>query len=243
MSEKFSIASRSIFANDPKEKQLLAELEHKTHQVNLEKPFWLNGMSSNALHAPFADDYRPSDTVFFLVDDDWNEKELVNLKHETGVDFLLGLQTTDKGIDEFDVVDGIIICKSGEVQRVMRVFDAAILCTGSNGSCHFEMKTIYCSRKSAHFIQASATGTVTSESDRIQKAINHIISQIPKGISIKSIIFSFERSGSFSLEEFEIAWESIVNNVVADDLYIYFADKYVIDKSECSWVGAIYVVD
>lgn len=63
-------------------------------------------------------EYDLSRYGFFLVNDDWEENELIDLKQKTVPEFLFGLQTTEKTIKQFDVVDGIIICQPDEIQRI-----------------------------------------------------------------------------------------------------------------------------
>ncbi|WP_201555537.1 hypothetical protein [Psychrobacter sp. 72-O-c] len=72
-------------------------------------------MPFTTLYTPLAGEYCLSEFGFFIIEDEWDEESLIDLKYKTGIDFLFGLQTTDKCIDKLDVIDGVIICKLDEV--------------------------------------------------------------------------------------------------------------------------------
>ncbi|WP_350558084.1 hypothetical protein [Psychrobacter sp. CAL346-MNA-CIBAN-0220] len=86
----------------------------------------IRNLSFTLLYTPLAGEHCLSSYGFFLIDDGWDEKTLIDLKHKTGARLLLGLQTSDKGIDEFDVIDGIIICQPAEVEQVIGVFKSVL---------------------------------------------------------------------------------------------------------------------
>lgn len=73
------------------------------------------------LYTPQADSYRLSEVGFIVIEDGWDEQSLLNLQQQVGCT-LFALQTTDKQIDRFEVIDGIISCKADEVGQVITVF-------------------------------------------------------------------------------------------------------------------------
>ncbi|SNT69643.1 leucine-rich repeat domain-containing protein [Psychrobacter sp. LV10R520-6] len=194
----------------------------------------LCGLPWTALYTPLAGDYRLSNYGFFLVDDGWDEKALIDLKYKTGVSLLFGLQTSDKSIDEFDVIDGIIICQPAEVEQVIGVFKSVLERTGLVGISidDFEMGCL--SGKYARFIQANAMGEFDSD-----RAIEQIISQIPKGLSINSMMFEVKSNCSISLKKFEVIVTAIESRAVVDAPVFYGTE--IIDKPKYCWMGAIYV--
>jgi Leucine-rich repeat (LRR) protein len=198
---------------------------------NQELRLW--GLPWTALYTPLAGDYSLSNYGFFLVDDGWDEKALIDLKHKTGVSLLFGLQTTDKGIDELGVIDGIIICQPAEVEQVIGVFKSVLERTGLVGISidDFEMGCL--SGKYARFIQANAMGEFDSD-----RAIEQIISQIPKGLSISSMMFEVESNRHISFEEFEVI-ETAIESRTAVDATVFYSSE-IIDKPKYCWMGAIY---
>ncbi len=194
---------------------------------------WLSSLPWTTLYKPLAGDYRLSHYGFFLIDDGWDKKALIDLKHQAGVRLLFGLQTSDKGIDELDVIDGIIICHPDEVEQVIGMFEFIVQRTGLVGISIDEFETGCLSGKYAHFIQALAIGEFDSD-----RAIEHIMSQIPKGLSINSMMLGIESNRHISLEEFEVIVTAIESRAVVDAPVFYGTE--IIDKPKYCWMGAIY---
>ena len=176
--------------------------------------------------------------VFFLVNGDWDENELIDLKQKTVSEFLFGLQTTEKTIKQFDVVDGIIICKSNEIQQVLKMFETAF-CLASIGVNYVgidydNLRDTLSLKKPAKFIQSSAVSL-----SELDIALSRIVSQISKEISIKSFIFNFEGIRHPSFEE----WDKItvpIEDKVLDEKNLFF-NAEIADKQDRCWMGVIYV--
>lgn len=113
-------------------------------------------MPLTKLYTPLTDDYCLSEVGFFIIDDNWSEKSLIDLKHKTGLGILFGLQTTDKRIDKFEVIDGIIICESDEVQQVITVFESVLSRRDRVGIDFNNIRRSCGAEKPAKFIQARA---------------------------------------------------------------------------------------
>lgn len=88
---------------------------------------WIKNIAFTKLYTPQMSEYDLSRYGFFLISDNWDEKALIDLRFKTAPEFLLGLQTTEKTIKQFDVVDGIIICQPNEVQQVMNMFETTLV--------------------------------------------------------------------------------------------------------------------
>jgi len=177
-------------------------------------------------------------THLVLVNDDWEENELIDLKQKTVSDFLFGLQTTEKTIKQFDVVDGIIICKSNEIQQVLKMFETAF-CLASIGVNYVgidydDLRDTLSLKKPAKFIQSSAVSL-----SELDIALSRVVSQISKEISIKSFIFNFEGIRHPSFEE----WDKItvpIEDKVLDEKNLFF-NAEIADKQDRCWMGVIYV--
>lgn len=196
---------------------------------------WQGSALSCALYKPFIDEYQLSLIGFFLIQDNWDEKALIDLKHKTEVQLLLGLRTTEENIDKFDVIDGIIICQLTEIQDVMGTFKSVFERMHSVG---INIENFW-SEKYAHFIQASTKGGTGSAPTN--RAVNHIMSQTPKNLSVNSMMFAFESDHELSFEEFKIIEATVEDNVaIGAEL---FWGTVLIDRPEYCWVGALYTVD
>lgn len=196
---------------------------------------WQGSALSCALYKPFVDEYRLSLIGFFLIQDNWDEKALIDLKHKTEVQLLLGLQTTEENIDTFDVIDGIIICQPTEVQDVIRTFKSVFERMHAVG---ISIESFW-SGKYAHFIQASSKGGTGLAPTNM--AVNHIMRQTPKNLSINSMMFAFESDHELSFEEFKIIEATIEANV-AIDAELFWGTAFI-DRPKYCWLGALYIID
>ncbi len=96
----------------------------------------------------------------------------------------------------------------------------------------FEMGCL--SGKYAHFIQASAMGKLDSD-----RAIEKTMSQIPKSLSINSMMLEVESNRNISFDEFETIRTAIERRTAIDAPVFYSSE--IIDKPKHCWMGAIYV--
>ncbi|MFZ2844095.1 leucine-rich repeat domain-containing protein [Psychrobacter sp.] len=196
---------------------------------------WITNISSTTLYKPLADNYRLSTFGFFLVNDDWDESKLIDLKQKTAAEFLFGLQTTEKTIKQFDVVDGIVICKPNEVQQVMKMFES-IFCSLTTGLDYDDVKEALHFKKPAKFVHDGALNEYQSD-----QVFNQIISQIPKANNLKSLMFHVECHRYLSLDELDVIHTAIKNLGIEDCNIFYGAER--VDNPGYCWMGIIYMVD
>ena len=191
----------------------------------------LVNISSTKLYTPQMSEYELSHFGFFLTSDNWDEKALIDLKFNAASVFLLGLQTTEKTIKQFDVVDGVVICKPDEVQRVMNMFETIF--NEFAGICVADIEKVLSFARPAKFIQASALEM--SKSDQV---LSQIIDQIPEEITVKSVMFQVESNRSFTVDELQIMADTIEKMDMKDEHIFYNAE--VVDKPKHCWMGMIY---
>lgn len=191
----------------------------------------LVNISSTKLYTPQMSEYELSHFGFFLTSDNWDEKALIDLKFNAASVFLLGLQTTEKTIKQFDVVDGVVICKPDEVQRVMNMFETIF--NEFAGICVADIEEVLSFARPAKFIQASALEM--SKSDQV---LSQIIDQIPEEITVKSVMFQVESNRSFTVDELQIMADTIEKMDMKDEHIFYNAE--VVDKPKHCWMGMIY---
>ena len=190
-------------------------------------------ISSTKLYTPQMSKYELSNFGFFLTSDNWDEKALIDLKFNAASVFLLGLQTTEKTIKQFDVVDGVVICRPDEVQRVMNMF--ATVFNEFAGICVTDIEKMLSFARPAKFIQANVMGMFKSE-----QVLSQIIDQIPEEITLKSLMFQVESNHYSTFDEFKVI-SDIVDNMGVEDEHIFY-NAEVVDKPEHCWMGMIYMV-
>jgi len=190
-------------------------------------------MAFTSLYSPLEKNYGLSFFGFVLISNDWNEKALIDLKFKAAPEFLLGLQTTEQTIDDFDVVDGIIICQPNQVQQIMNMFETTF--DGFGGIDFADVRDMISFARPARFIQASALEM--SKSDQV---FNQIIAQIPEDIIIKGMMFKGESNREFRLDEFQIVDDTFSKMGIKDEYAFYNSE--VVDKPEHCWMGMIYMV-
>ena len=194
---------------------------------------WIKNISFTKLYTPQMSEYDLSRYGFFLISDHWDEKSLIDLRFKTAPSFLLGLQTTEKTMKQFDVVDGIIICQPDEVQQVMKMFETTF--NEFMGNDPTDIKKTLSFSKPAKFIQASAL-----EMSKSDQALSQIIDQISKDITIKDMMFKTESNRHFTFDEFEVISDTI-DNMGVEDEHIFYSTE-VVDKPKYCWMGMIYMI-
>jgi len=211
--------------------QLISQLPIRFIERYCNSELWVKNISFTKLYTPHMSEYDLSEFGFFLVNDNWNENELIELKQKTAPEFLFGLQTTEKTINQFDVVDGIIICKPDEIQQVMKMFATVFKAAAS--LCIEHIEEVLSFARPAKFIQASALEM--SKSDQV---LSQIIDQIPEEITVKSVMFQVESNRSFTVDELQIMADTIEKMDMKDEHIFYNAE--VVDKPKHCWMGMIY---
>lgn len=200
----------------------------------------LRGHPISTLYTPLADDYSLCQFGFFLIDDDWNEQSLLDLKYKSAADFLFALQTSDKHIEKLDVIDGIIICEPEEVQQVMAVSATVLRGRYSRLPIDYgDVKRTLQFTKSAHFIQASALGG--NKLERAEIAVVQLLGQIPKNTIVKSIVINIKSDCILWLDEIDII-NTAIYTAFTDEADIWFSNEKI-DKPKCCWIEAIYMVE
>ena len=190
-------------------------------------------ISSTKFYTPQMSEYGLSNFGFFLTSDNWDEKALIDLKFKAASEFLLGLQTTEKTIKQFDVVDGVVICRPDEVQRVINMFETVF--NEFTGICVADIEEALSFARPAKFIQANVMGMFKSE-----QVLSQIIDQIPEEKTLKSLMFQVESNHYFTFDEFKVI-SDIVDNMGVEDEHIFY-NAEVVDKPEHCWMGMIYMV-
>ncbi|MFK4000046.1 hypothetical protein ACI2I3_01700 [Psychrobacter namhaensis] len=215
-----------------KDKQTIKNDINEEHNDELQtKP-----VAFTTLYKPQADSYRLSEVGFIVIEDGWDEQSLLNLQQQVGCT-LFALQTTDKKIDRFEVIDGIIICKADEVRQVITVFESVLSDRDKVGIDVNDIKRSCGAEKTAKFIQNTVTGQPDSE--QIKSTVHHLLNQIPEGLSIEYMMLDIESDHKLSLDEF-FSITTAVESRTVDGSEVFYGNR-VIDKADHCWMGTIYV--
>lgn len=215
-------------------------MPQKDIELLAKEKLWLDSIPITNLYLPLAKEYCLSEFAFFLIDDDWEEQPLIDLKNTVGASFLFGLQTTSKRIDKLDVIDGTIICQPDEVKQVMNLFEVLSNRNGNLVPTNFDdLKKALQFTRPAHFIQTTIIDT--DRLDRAERAINIILNQIPKGIILDSLILRVETDVDVSLEEYLVISSAIEDRITEGTSHWYGSG--VADEANCLRIEAVYMVD
>lgn len=224
------MTANSIF----EDKQTVKNNIRKEHNDELQ----IEPIPLATLYTPQVDHYRLSEVGFIVIEDGWDEQSLLNLQQQVGCT-LFALQTTDKQIDRFEVIDGIIICKADEVGQVITVFESVLSDRDKIGIDVNDIKRSCGAEKTAKFIQARVRVTGIPDSEQIKSTVNHILNQIPEGLSIEYTMLDIESDHKLSLDEF-FSITTAVESRTVDDSEVFYGNR-MIDKPDHCWMGAIYV--
>jgi len=217
--------------------QLIDQVPINIIEGYFDNGLWIKSIPFTMLYKPLADYYRLSDVGFFVIDDGWSEKSLIDLKYKIGSGALFGLQTTNTSINKFDEIEGIIICEPNEVQQVITVFESVLLGWNKRGIDAADIRRACGADKPAKFIQTSVVATPGSNQE--VNAINRLLSQIPKGLSIEYMMLDIESDHELTLDEFFNVTAPIENRDT-DFAEVFYGNRFT-ESTGCCWIGAIYV--
>ena len=213
--------------------QLIARLPNAVIERYRNNELWIENISFTKLYTLQMSEFELSNFGFFLTSDNWDEKALIDLKFKAASEFLLGLQTTEKTIKQFDVVDGVVICRPDEVQRVINMFETVF--NEFTGICVADIEEALSFARPAKFIQANVMGVF-----KLEQVLSQIIAQIPEEITVKSVMFQVESNRHFTFDEFKVISDTI-DNMGVEDEHIFYSTE-VVDKPKYCWMGMIYMV-
>ena len=189
-----------------------------------------------ALYRPHKEISVLSEVGFIIIEDGWDEQSLLALKQQTGLNTLFGLQTSDKHIEKFEIIDRMIICKADEVEQVISVFQSVLMHQGLMG-ISYEDITPWAAVEDARYIQAKVTGMPSAK--LLEYAVNHLLKQIPKSLNIELMLFNIESGHKISEDEFSDV-PDIIDSRISDDAEVFYGSR-VTDKPDYYKLEAIYV--
>ena len=84
---------------------------------------YIDDTPSALLYQRIMDCYPKSAIGCFIINDDWDEHALLELKQKSKAWFLVGLQTDSSELERLDIIEGVIRCQPDEVKDVTELLD------------------------------------------------------------------------------------------------------------------------
>ncbi|KAA0915621.1 hypothetical protein [Psychrobacter sp. ANT_WB68] len=196
----------------------------------------IDDIPSAVLYRRAMDHYPKSSIGCFVINDDWSEQALLDLKKKSEAWFLVGLQTNDHEYEHLDMIEGIIRCQPDEVNDVIKLLDINSAST-IIGIDVVDIKSLFDICNSFKFVQASATGEY--ESDLIKVAAHKLINKLEKVHNIKALFVGMCGIQSSPLETCSYISETVEALLSNDDVSIYYCSS-MIDELSTFRLKAIY---
>ena len=180
--------------------------------------------------------FSPAIIACFMMNDDWNEQSLIELKEKTDAYLLVGLQTENSDFNGLDILDGVIKCRLSEVEEVIKLLDIESATT-LIGIDVVDIHSLFKCSKSFKFIQTNATGY--SQSDLIKATTQQLVSQLSDASDIKGLFINIDSNESLALDDFSYIAETIESLPFYSDIEIYYSHS-ITDEPNYFQLRAIY---
>ena len=199
---------------------------------------YIDDTPSALLYQRIMDCYPKSAIGCFIINDDWDEHALLELKQKSEAWFLVGLQTDNSEFEHLDIIEGVIRCQPDEVKDVIELLDVNAAST-IIGIDVVDIKSLFEYGNLFQFIQVSATGD--SESDLIKVTTHNLVSELAKARNTKALFIGMESVQSLPLEAFAYISEAVESLLSNDDASIYYRSSMT-DEPNSFHLKAIYAL-
>jgi len=165
-------------------------------------------------------DYYPKSAIgCFIINDDWDEYALLELKQKSEAWFLVGLQTDSSELERLDIIEGVIRCQPDEVKDVTELLDVNAAST-IIGIDVVDIKKLFECGNLFQFIQASTTGE--SESDLIKITTPKLVDQLLTARNTKALFIGMESVQSLPMEAFAYVADAVEGLLSNIGEYVYY---------------------
>ena len=199
---------------------------------------YIDDTPSALLYQRIMDCYPKSAIGCFIINDDWDEHALLELKQKSEAWFLVGLQTDNSEFEHLDIIEGVIRCQPDEVKDVIELLDVNAAST-IIGIDVVDIKSLFEYGNLFQFIQVSATGD--SESDLIKVTTHNLVSELAKARNTKALFIGMESVQSLPLDAFAYISEAVESLLSNDDASIYYRSSMT-DEPNSFHLKAIYAL-
>ena len=199
---------------------------------------YIDDIPSAVLYRQTMDHYPKSAIGCFIISDNWDEQALLELKEQSEVWFLVGLQTDNIDFGRLNTIEGVIRCQPNEVDNVIRILDVNSAST-IIGIDVVDIKSLFECGNLFQFIQASATGE--SETDLIKVTTHNLVDQLSTARNTKALFIGMESVQSLPIEAFAYISEAVESLLSNDDASIYYRSSMT-DEPNSFHLKAIYAL-
>ena len=199
---------------------------------------YIDDTPSAFLYQRIMDCYPKSAIGCFIINDDWDEHALLELKQESEAWFLVGLQIDDSEFERLDIIEGVVRCQPDEVKDVTELLDVNAAST-IIGIDVVDIKSLFECGNLFQFIQASATGE--SESDLIKITTHKLVDQLLTARNTKALFIGMESVQSLPMEAFAYVADAVEGLLSNIGEYIYYRSSMT-DEPKSFHLKAIYAL-
>ncbi|PKH65903.1 hypothetical protein CXF61_03995 [Psychrobacter sp. 4Dc] len=194
-----------------------------------------------ALYRSNIECFPPAIIGCLVMNDEWNEQALFELKQKIRADILVGVQTDNHDHDHgsLDIVEAVIKCQPDEIKDVVELLDVNAASTIIGIDVVDVINLLECGN-SFQFVHASATGD--TELDMVKTATHKLTSQLKKAHDTKGIFVGMQSEQSLPIEAFAYIGDAVEGLLSNTGEYIYYRSSMT-DEPNSFHLKAIYIED
>ena len=196
------------------------------------------------LYKPDEIDNTPCAFACVIIDEQWNESSLLDLKDKTGCVSLIGIltdsdknDTSNKCLKVLNTVDGIVKCQPDEVQAVVELLESK----PSNGLLvldAFDIKLLFEKEGVFEFTQVHPIKIETTREETLEIVVENIIEKLPQPAYFSSILLDFNAQDVL-IEDLGYICETIESTLSINDHNLFYQATHA-NKPECMGFRVIY---
>lgn len=179
------------------------------------------------LYKPDIIDDTPCAFACVIINEQWNENSLLDLKDKTGCVSLIGIwtdsdkdDTSNKRLEVLNAVDGVVKCQPDEVQAVVELVQSK----PSNGLLvldAFDIKLLFETEGIVKFTQVHPIKIESTREETLKIVVDKIIEKLSQPAYFGSILLDFNAQDVL-IEELGYICETIESTLSVDDRNLYY---------------------
>ena len=196
------------------------------------------------LYKPDEIDNTPCAFACVIIDEQWNENSLLDLKDKTGCVSLIGIltdsdknDTSNKCLKVLNTVDGIVKCQPDEVQAVVELLESK----PSNGLLvldAFDIKLLFEKEGVFEFTQVHPIKIETTREETLEIVVEKMIEKLPQPAYFSSILLDFNAQDVL-IEDLGYICETIESTLSINDHNLFYQAIHA-NKPESMGFRVIY---
>ncbi|WP_201543816.1 hypothetical protein [Psychrobacter sp. H7-1] len=179
------------------------------------------------LYKPDIIDDTPCAFACVIIDEQWNENSLLELKDKTGCVSLISIwtdsdkdDTSNKCLEVLNTVDGVVKCQPDEVQEVVELVQSK----PSNGLLvldAFDIKLLFETEGIVKFTQVHPIKIESTREETLKIVVDKIIEKLSQPAYFGSILLDFNAQDVL-IEELGYICETIESTLSVDDRNLFY---------------------